>query len=37
LCKNQFLQDGWSGKNCDEPVCGNGCGHGKCVAPDICR
>ncbi|VDK71171.1 unnamed protein product [Anisakis simplex] len=32
LCEN-----GWSGPNCDDPVCPNGCGNGTCIAPGVCR
>jgi len=28
---------GWSGENCDEPVCTEECVHGYCIEPDICR
>ncbi|XP_023343026.1 protein delta homolog 1 [Eurytemora carolleeae] len=27
---------GWSGENCDEPVCTEECVHGYCIEPDIC-
>ncbi|EJW73253.1 hypothetical protein WUBG_15840, partial [Wuchereria bancrofti] len=26
----------WSGQNCDDPICANGCINGYCVSPGIC-
>uniref|UniRef100_A0A8R1Y0M0 Delta-like protein n=1 Tax=Onchocerca volvulus TaxID=6282 RepID=A0A8R1Y0M0_ONCVO len=31
LCEN-----GWSGKNCNDPICANGCINGYCVSPGTC-
>lgn len=29
--------EGWSGADCNTPVCSGGCGHGKCTAPGHCE
>nr|XP_039250420.1 multiple epidermal growth factor-like domains protein 11 [Styela clava] len=29
-------QGGWSGANCDEAVCEDGCNGGECIAPNVC-
>ncbi|CAI4225081.1 unnamed protein product [Auanema sp. JU1783] len=31
ICKN-----GWTGQNCNEPVCESGCVNGTCIAPNTC-
>uniref|UniRef100_A0A915BQK8 Delta-like protein n=1 Tax=Parascaris univalens TaxID=6257 RepID=A0A915BQK8_PARUN len=33
----RLCMKGWTGRNCDDPICGKGCGNGFCVAPDTCR
>ncbi|CAG9539013.1 unnamed protein product [Cercopithifilaria johnstoni] len=33
----RLCEDGWSGQNCDDPICANGCINGYCVSPGICK
>uniref|UniRef100_A0A5S6PE97 Delta-like protein n=2 Tax=Brugia malayi TaxID=6279 RepID=A0A5S6PE97_BRUMA len=33
----RLCEDGWSGHNCDDPICANGCINGYCVSPGICK
>uniref|UniRef100_A0A915PMK5 Delta-like protein n=1 Tax=Setaria digitata TaxID=48799 RepID=A0A915PMK5_9BILA len=33
----RLCEDGWSGQNCDDPICANGCINGYCVSPEICK
>ncbi|VDM98465.1 unnamed protein product [Thelazia callipaeda] len=34
---HRLCEDGWSGQNCDDPICANGCIHGYCISPGICK
>ncbi|VDM43150.1 unnamed protein product [Toxocara canis] len=33
----RLCEKGWSGQNCDDPICAKGCGNGICIAPNMCR
>lgn len=33
----RMCEDGWSGKNCDNPICANGCVNGHCTSPGVCK
>ncbi|VDK75360.1 unnamed protein product [Litomosoides sigmodontis] len=33
----RLCEDGWSGQNCDDPICANGCVNGYCISPGICK
>ncbi|KAL3984610.1 Delta serrate ligand family protein [Acanthocheilonema viteae] len=33
----RLCEDGWSGQNCNDPICANGCINGYCVSPGICK
>ncbi|MCP9262433.1 Delta-like protein [Dirofilaria immitis] len=33
----RLCEDGWSGQNCDDPICANGCINGYCISPGVCR
>uniref|UniRef100_A0A0R3RHZ7 Delta-like protein n=1 Tax=Elaeophora elaphi TaxID=1147741 RepID=A0A0R3RHZ7_9BILA len=33
----RLCEDGWSGQNCDDTICANGCINGYCVSPGICK
>ncbi|KAE9548533.1 hypothetical protein FO519_008258 [Halicephalobus sp. NKZ332] len=35
--KGKVCLEGWTGPDCDEPICRESCNHGRCVAPDTCE
>uniref|UniRef100_A0A1I7XK48 Delta-like protein n=1 Tax=Heterorhabditis bacteriophora TaxID=37862 RepID=A0A1I7XK48_HETBA len=32
----RLCRPGWTGDNCENAICSNGCSHGKCTSPDVC-